>query len=179
MKSSNFGIQLFWIVSLYTRLDKSYTIFLPNIIFLTVLFINSSFFLSVNPWCTWQWRILYKITKKVYIQQYFKFIVRKLEIRPVPLFFFFKPTLIHSCLYANVFHIQCLICYTSVIRWCATSIEAEGVQRPHANTSQVIFFFFLLFLKFYCSLFFPPFQVTLNPKEPPLLFVAEPGYWCW
>ncbi len=39
-----------------------------------------------------------------------------------------------------------------MIRRCATSIEAEGIQRPHANTSQVILFF-SSFLKFYCSFF--------------------------
>lgn len=45
----------------------------------------------------------------------------------------------------------------------ATSIEAEGIQRPHANTSQVISFLLLLLFKFYCSF---SIQATLHPDEP-------------
>lgn len=166
MKSSNFRIQLFWIVSLYTRLDKSYTIFLPNINVLNSRIHQlSSFFLSFNPWCTWQWRILYKNTKKKYTY----ILNSKLGSWKYGLFlfFFFKPTLIHSCLKANLFNIQCLICYTWVIRRCATSIEAEGIQRPHANTSQVISFFFLLLLlfKFYCSF---SFRLLCTQRSPSL-----------
>lgn len=62
-----------------------------------------------------------------------------------------------------------------MIRRCATSIEAEGIQRPHANTSQVIFFFFFLFffktlLFFFFVVFFlsfstlPLIQVTLKSR---------------
>lgn len=36
-----------------------------------------------------------------------------------------------------------------MIRRCATSKEAEGIQRPHANTSQVIFFFPFLNVLFF------------------------------
>lgn len=152
MKSSNFGIQLIWIVSLYTRLDKSYTIFLPNIIFLTVLSTNSSF-LSVNPWCTWQWRILYKITKKVYIQQYFKFIVRKLEIRPVP-FFFLNPrwSTVALCKFISYSMFNLLLLHFSDQEVC-------NVYRSRGNTTAACkhvtsyFLFFFLFFKLYCSFF--------------------------
>lgn len=112
--------------------------------FLTVVFTNSAlFFFGLQPMMHLTVEnTVQEYEKKVYI--HFKFEVRKLEIRPVP-FLFFKPTLIHSRLKANLFNIQCLICYTWVVRRCATSIEAEGIQRPHANTSQVISFFFFCF----------------------------------
>lgn len=48
-----------------------------------------------------------------------------------------------------------------MIRRCATSIEAEGIQRPHANTSQEINFFLLFFFLFNSI-------VLLSPSFPPL-----------
>lgn len=41
------------------------------------------------------------------------------------------------------------------------SIEAEGVQRPHANTSQGFFFFLLIFLN--CSFFHSGYSESTGP----------------
>lgn len=88
-EESNFGIQLFWIVSLYTTLDKSYAISTPKVIFLTVLTTNSPFFCLSTHDALDRGEYYTRLRKKVYIQQYFKFIVTKLEIWPLSLFCFF------------------------------------------------------------------------------------------
>lgn len=53
--------------------------------------------------------------------------------------------------FKQIISVQCLSWYTLVIGRSATFIEAEGIQRLHANTSQS---FFLVFpFKLYCSFF--------------------------
>ena len=92
--------------------------------------------------------------KKVYIQQYFKFIVRKLEIRPVPLFYFlFFSTHAHPQLPLSKF-----ISYSmfNLVLLHFSDWEVCNVYKSRGNTTAackhvtsyfLFFFFFFSFFK--------------------------------
>lgn len=140
------------LLSLYTRLDKSYTIFLQRHILKSSysfwIFIRQIVMHSkVKEYCTG----LRKQSQFTYNNKILNLYSRSGNRGPS----------VWSRIPKSSVH-----CYPSVVRRCATFIQAAGLQRLHANTSH--YYFFLFFFSFFsvwreggCTL------VHSGPSQPP------------
>lgn len=149
MKSSNVRIQLFWIVSLYTRLDKSYITFLPN--------------LKSSNWSFVVLQSLMYLTVENTVQDYEKMYIYLQFTKVIgnaACSFFLKPTVLHSSLKANHFSSMFILVHFSDREEC-------NVYRSRGNTTaackHVTVFFFP---RFSIEIILFIFLITLNPHEP-------------
>lgn len=128
----------YFVVSLYTRLDKSYIIFLP-------------YFKSPNSSFVVFQSLMY-LTAENTVQDYEKIYIDLKLMKVIGnTACSFWNSLCPTVAFKQIISVRCLSWYTLLIGRSVTFIEAEGIQRLHANTSQ--FCFFLFSFKFYCSFF--------------------------
>lgn len=114
------------LLSLYTRLDKSYTIFLQRHI------LKSSYSIWIYSRQTMMHSKVKEYCTGLRKQSQFTYNNRILNL--------YSRSWNHGLSTWSRIPKSSIHCYTSVVRRCATFIQAAGLQRLHANTSQRNFF---------------------------------------